>query len=83
MGKLTTVGLDGGAVQSWTQNAVPFRRPFQVFTAEHPAPRRAPPTSITGKGSILRQGSIITEPAITRRGSDGSRRSIRSDMKMA
>ena len=36
MGKLTTVVLDSGAAQSWTANAVPYRRPVQMFTPDHP-----------------------------------------------
>ena len=37
MGKPTTVVLGGGIAQSWTQNAVPYARPYQMFTADHPA----------------------------------------------
>ena len=36
MGKLTTVALAGGVAQSWTQNAIPYGRPSQIFTADHP-----------------------------------------------
>jgi len=36
MGKPTTVVLGGGIAQSWTQNAIPYGRPYQMFTADHP-----------------------------------------------
>ena len=36
MGKPTTVVLGGGVAQSWTQNAIPYGRPSQIFYADHP-----------------------------------------------
>ena len=36
MGKPTTIALAGGVTQSWTQNAVPYARPSQIFYADHP-----------------------------------------------
>ncbi len=36
MGKATQFVLNNAVSSSWTQNAIPFQTPHQMFTADHP-----------------------------------------------